>query len=123
MFSAGKCTSSLIEINLGKLDFALSNDFSSMFGGCKNLEKLDVSYFNTNNSKSFNCMFCGCSKLKEINVSKFKTTNCEKINSIFSGCSLESIDMLNWDMKNINRIDNYILLIKIYFKIIKQNFF
>ena len=51
MFStgAGKFTSSLIEINLGKLDFALSNDFSYMFYGCKNLEKLDVSYLNTNN--------------------------------------------------------------------------
>ena len=46
------CTS-LIEINLGKLDFALSNNFSSMFYECRNLEKLDVSYFNTNNSKSF----------------------------------------------------------------------
>ena len=42
---------SLIEINSGKLDFALSNNFSQMFDRCKNLEKLDVSYFNTNNSK------------------------------------------------------------------------
>ena len=98
--------SSIIEINLGKLDFALSNNFSYMFYGCNNLEKLDVSYFNTNNSKSFEGMFYKCSKLKEINVSKFKTTNCENINSMFSCCSsLESIDMLNWDMKNINDID------------------
>jgi len=54
-----KCFS-LIEINLGKLDFALSNDFSGMFYFCNILEKLDVSYFNTNNSKSFEFMFCGC---------------------------------------------------------------
>ena len=40
-----------------------------MFDGCNNLEKLDVSYLNTNNSKSFREMFTGCSKLKEINVS------------------------------------------------------
>ena len=78
-----------------------------MFRDCNNLEKLDVSYFNTNNSKSFESMFEKCSKLKEINVSKFKTTNCENIKRMFDGCSsLESIDMLNWDMKNINHIDN-----------------
>ena len=77
-----------------------------MFRGCKNLEKLDVSYLNTINSKSFRSMFYECSKLKEINVSKFKTTNCENISCMISCCSsLESIDMLNWDMKNINNID------------------
>ena len=55
-------------------------------------------------------MFFGCSKLKEINVSKFNTTNCKDILDMFSYCSsLESIDMLNWDMKNINVIDYYIL--------------
>ena len=56
--------SSLIEINLGKLDFALSKDFSHMFRGCKNLEKLDVSYLNTNNSKSFRYMFYRCKFMK-----------------------------------------------------------
>ena len=55
---------SLTEINLGKLDFALSTDFSGMFRMYKVLEKLDVSYFNTINSKSFRSMFNGYSKLK-----------------------------------------------------------
>ena len=99
-------STSLIEINLGKLDFSLSNDFSDMFYGCKNLEKLDVSYLSTNNSKSFWNMFCECSKLKEINVSKFKALNCEDIRCMFCNCSsLESIDMLNWDMKSMNKVD------------------
>ena len=62
----------LIEINLGKLDFALSNDFSFMFAECHNLEKLDVSYFNANNSKSFHCMFRDCSKVKEVGLKKIK---------------------------------------------------
>jgi len=99
-------STSLIEINLGKLDFSLSNDFSDMFYGCKNLEKLDVSYLNTNNSKSFWNMFCECSKLKEINVSKFKALNCEDIRCMFCNCSsLESIDMLNWDINSMNKVD------------------
>ena len=121
-FQAPYQASLLIEINLGKLDFALSHNFSEMFYGCNNLEKLDVSYFNTNNSKSFENMFQGCSKLKEINVSKFKATNCENIDSMFSGCnSLESIDMLNWDMKNINNI-KYLFYDCTKLKIIKMNF-
>ena len=116
-------STSLIEINLGKLDFALSNDFSYMFYGCKNLEKLDVSYLNTNNSKSFRYMFTGCSKLKEINVSKFNTTNCENIYGMFQDCSsLESIDMLNWDMKNINDIDYLFAADCSKLKNIKMNF-
>ena len=97
---------SVIEINLGKLDFALSKDFSSMFNGCSNLEKLDVSYLNTENSESFYSMFCYCSKLKEINVTNFKTKNCKSIGEMFEGCkSLESIDMLNWDMNKIGMYD------------------
>ena len=98
--------SSLIEINLGKLDFGLSKDFRSMFSGCSNLEKLDVSYLNTENSKSFEYMFSFCSKLKEINVSNFKTKNCEYIISMFEYCSsIECIDMLNWDMNKIEMDD------------------
>ena len=77
-----------------------------MFRCCSNLEKLDVSYLNTENSESFYSMFFYCSKLKEINVSNFKTKNCKSIGDMFRGCkSLESIDMLNWDMNKIG-MDN-----------------
>ena len=77
-----------------------------MFSGCSNLEKLDISYLNTENSKSFESMFLGSSKLKEINVSNFKTKNCESIRYMFERCSsIECIDMLNWDMNKIGMYD------------------
>ena len=115
-------SSSIREINLGKLDFALSNNFSHMFGYCENLEILDVSHLNTENSKSFAGMFSGCEKLKEINVSQFKTQNCENIERMFANCfSIESIDMLNWDMKNIKDI-NYLFYYCSKLKSIKMNF-
>ena len=41
------------EINLGKLDFSMVTDFDFMFYNCKNLVDLDVTSFNTKNSKSF----------------------------------------------------------------------
>ena len=37
-----------------------------MFEGCKNLEDLDVSNFDTSNVIDMGNMFYGCSKLKEI---------------------------------------------------------
>ena len=39
-----------------------------MFNGCWNLEKLDISGFNTNNVSDMTDMFKDCSKLKEVNV-------------------------------------------------------
>ena len=116
---------SLIEINLGKLDFSLSERFYGMFRDCFNLEKLDVSNLNTENSKSFSKMFLGCYKLKEINVSKFKTNKCKDIRQMFQDCkSIEYIDMLNWDMSNI---DNHYGISGLFYncsslKNIKMNF-
>ena len=48
----GSC-SNIKEINLGKLDFSLVTDFTGMFYECNNLVNLDVTNFNTKNSKSF----------------------------------------------------------------------
>jgi surface protein len=123
--------SSVTEINLGKLDFALSESFYGMFRGCFDLEKLDLSYLNTQNSKSFEWMFYGCSKLKQINVSNFRTKNCKYMVGMFLDCkSLESIDMLNWDMSNIDNeygicglFENCSSLKKIKMNFNKENYF
>ena len=45
------------KIEFGKLDFSLVTDFRWMFDHCYNLDNLDVSNFNTKNSKSFRGMF------------------------------------------------------------------
>ena len=75
--------SSVVEINLGKLNFGLCNNFESMFSNCNNLQKLNVSFLNTENSTSFTKMFYKCFKLKEINVSKFKTLKYKDISNMF----------------------------------------
>lgn len=115
--------SSITEINLGELDFELSDTFESMFYDCFNLERLDVSHLNTKNSRSFKNMFYQCLKLKEINVSKFKTFYCRDIviNMFYKCKSLLAIDMLKWDMHNINNID-YLFFNYSKLKSIKMNF-
>ena len=92
----------LQKINLGKLDFSFVSDFRMMFCECCNLVELDVTNFNTKNSKSFQCMFSGCEKLVKIDVSKFNTSKCENIYGMFINCyCISEIDMINWDMSNL----------------------
>ena len=47
-----------------------------MFKGCKNLEFLDLSSFDTSNVTDWSCLFAGCNKLKEIKgIENFKTSS------------------------------------------------
>ena len=88
--------SSLIGINLGKLDFAL--DVIILRNQIFFILILII-------QNHLNICFINVQNFKEINISKFKTTNYEGVGNMFSNCSsFESIDMLNWDIKNINNI-------------------
>ena len=79
-----------------------------MFSGCKNLQKLNVSYLNINNAKNISNMFSECSNLKEINASNFKTNNYKNFFSQLSACKyLETINLTNWDINYI--IDSEII--------------
>ena len=69
-FNVKKGSSSLAEINLGKLDFTSANKFSNIFFGCNNLQKLDAAILSTNNVKGLNGIFSDCLKLKEIILKK-----------------------------------------------------
>ena len=98
----------LIFIDSKKLDFSLVDNFSYMFDRCENLIDLDVTNFNTKNSKSFIFMFNECKNLKKIDVSKFNTSKCENIRAMFQNChSIEEIDMINWDMSNLKYENKY----------------
>ena len=95
-------------IDLGELDFSLVSDFTEMFCCCNNLINLDVTHFETINSKSFKNMFYHCEKLEKIDVSKFNTSQCENINGMFYNCScITEIDMIKWDMSNLKYENEY----------------
>ena len=58
---------------------------SGIFSGCKELEYLDLSNFNTSNVTDIFFMFAGCSKLKEIKgINDFNTINMIEIKSYVS---------------------------------------
>ena len=55
-------------------------------------------------------MFWGCKKLEKIDVSKFDSSKCTSIFSMFKNCeNIRQIDMINWDMGQLGKKypDNY----------------
>ena len=60
----------------------------SMFNGCKNLESLDLSNFDTQKVKEMGRMFADCSKLTTIYVSdKWSVENLQASANMFYGCT------------------------------------
>ena len=61
---------------------------NSMFQGCKELEKLDLSNLNISNVNNMESMFSGCSKLYEIKgIKKFLYNKVTDINMMFQSCT------------------------------------
>ena len=58
-----------------------------MFYCCKNLSKLNLSSFNTNNVTNMNKMFYYCVNLSQLNLSSFNTNNVTDMSGMFSDCS------------------------------------
>ena len=80
------------------LDTPRVTNFSSMFSGCRSLEGLDVSGFDTSAAKSLDSMFYGCKKLASLDVSNFDTSAATSLSSMFGGCeSLRSLDLSGFD--------------------------
>ncbi len=73
-----------------------------MFKGCKKLESLDLSSFETSNVKSMTAMFQDCISLKSLNLSnKFNTRYVQNMNSMFYNCKLTSLDLSNFDTSEV----------------------
>ena len=73
-----------------------------MFYGCKSLENIDLSRFDTRNIINMCCMFTDCKNLKQIDLSGFSTGNVREMTHMFSRCSnLEQINLSGLDTYNV----------------------
>ena len=73
-----------------------------MFYGCKSLESIDLSRFDTRNIVNMCCMFTDCKNLKQLNLSGFSTGNVREMIHMFSRCSnLEQINLSGLDTYNV----------------------
>ena len=67
------------------------------FSGCKSLEYIDFTNFNSENLESISFMFEDCHLLKSIDLSNFNTEKMEYMDNAFKGCkSLEILDLSNF---------------------------
>lgn len=89
---------------LNNLDISNVEKMDRMFYGCKNIEKIDISGWNTSKVKTVSEMFSECSKLKRLYVGdKWSTESISESQDMFSGCqSLRGINGIAFDPAHID---------------------
>lgn len=99
--------------SLKNVDATILNDavglynIASIFENCTNLEKVDVSGWQSGNLNNLGSAFQDCSSLKTLDVSKWNLSNAQSLNSIFAGCSsLTGLNVSNWDTSNVVSMDS-----------------
>ena len=76
------------------------------FSGCKSLEYIDFTNFNSENLESISFMFEDCHLLKSLNLSNFNTEKMEYMSYTFKGCkSLEILDLSNFITESVTTFD------------------
>lgn len=75
-----------------------------MFGGCKNLDNLNITGFNLENTTNISGMFNNCWSLSSIDLKNFDTKNVENMTGLFFNC--QSLTKLDLSKFNTNKIAN-----------------
>lgn len=93
---------SLENIDLSRFDTRNIINMCCMFTDCKNLKQLDLSGFNTGNVREMTHMFSRCSNLEQINLSGLDTHNVEYMGQMFYGCkSLKQLDLSSFNTEKV----------------------
>ena len=73
-----------------------------MFFGCKELTKLDLSNFNTQNVNTMECMFYGCNHLASLDLANFSTDRIINMLDMFGECyALAKVDDSNFNSNTL----------------------
>ena len=94
---------------LNRLDFSHVKNMCALFTGCKSLEELDVTGWNTERVTDMGAMFMNCYNLKTIRgLETWNTSNVRYMTSMFSyGVSyshngkLKNINLSTWDVSKV----------------------
>ena len=86
-----------------KIEYIFKKNISKInhiFFKCDNIEKIDLSNFDTQNVTDMSWMFGFCESLTEVDLTNFNTQNVKNMNGMFANCkSLINIDLNNFDIK------------------------
>ena len=81
-------------------------DMEHCFSGCKSLEYIDFTNFNSENLVSLYYMFEDCHLLKSLDLSNFNTEKIENMGNAFKGCkSLEILDLSNFNTELVTNFE------------------
>ena len=76
-----------------------------MFCGCKNITKIDLSLFDSQNATDMTAMFRNCDNLTSINFNSFNTYNITNMSDLFRNCfSLQSLDLSSFNTENVTNM-------------------
>lgn len=93
---------SLENIDLSRFDTRNIVNMCCMFTDCKNIKQLDLSCFNTGNVREMTHMFFRCSSLEQVNLSGLDTHNVEYMGHMFYGCkSLKQLDLSSFNTEKV----------------------
>lgn len=99
MFSGCKYLESL---DISNFDTANVTDMGYMFKYCFKLKLLDLGHFNTANVVSMCEMFQECESLEYLNISSFDTSKVVSMKHMFYGCTkLKELDVHNFNTSNV----------------------
>ena len=81
-------------------------DMIYCFSGCKSLEYIDFTNFNSENLESLYYMFEDCHLLKSLDLSNFNTEKIRDMGDAFKGCkSLEILDLSNFKTELVTNFE------------------
>ncbi|EEO3425070.1 BspA family leucine-rich repeat surface protein, partial [Listeria monocytogenes] len=96
---------SLEELDVSHFDTSSVTNMNYMFQYCELLEKLDVSHFDTSSVTTMHYMFGGCTSLEALDVSNFDTSSVTTMETMFAGCaSLEELDISNFNTSSVTNM-------------------
>ena len=89
----------------GKL--VLNEDSSLFFEGCRRMENIDVSKFDTSNVVNMSQMFSNCTCLTNLDLSHFNTSKVTDMSAMFNSCEyLSELNISSFDTSNVKKMDN-----------------
>ena len=103
MFGACK---KLKELDLSWIDTKSVIDMSYMFGSCNSIKCLDLSNFNTSSVTNMAAMFAWTvGNFESIDVSEFDTSNVTSMSEMFRGCKgLKELDVSNFNTSKVTNM-------------------
>ena len=97
----------LNKIDVSNWDTSKVTSMAYMFQICSQLTQLDASNWNTSSVQYMAYMFYGCSQLTQLDVSNFDTSKVTNMNNMFYGCSqLTQLDVSNFDTSKVTNMTN-----------------